>query len=131
MPVTMELKENGHVAYYLFTEPWQTSDLTSLYPQDIAHRNNVDFLVHTFMTLRNIRNIPIDIISARRGAPAFTHPKSGQLVMVGAQLLARRTAEMIFRLAHYQRARFFDTEEQGWAYLRQIIAAEEKVRAVP
>jgi hypothetical protein len=126
MPVTMELRENGHVASYVFSEPWQTKDLTSLYANDIAHRDSVNFLVHTFMDVSAIKNIPIDIIRARQGAPAFTHQKSGQLVMIGAKMLARRSAEMIFRLAHYERAKFFDTEEQGWAYIRQVIETEEK-----
>jgi hypothetical protein len=128
MPVTMEIQENGHVSYYVLSEPWQTSDLTSLYSKDIAHRNDVDFLVHTFMTVSEVKNIPIDIISARRGAPAFSHPRSGQLVMIGAKMLARRTAEMIFRLAHYERAKFLDTEEEGWAYIRRIIEAEKSVQ---
>jgi hypothetical protein len=129
MPVTMELRENGHVAYYHFSEPWQTTDLTSLYPRDIAHRDSVNFLVHTFMNVSTIKNIPIDIIRARQGAPAFTHRRSGQLVMVGAKMLARRSAEMIFRLAHYERAKFFDTEEQGLAYIRQFIEVQEKAHS--
>jgi hypothetical protein len=126
MSVTMEIREEGHVAYYVLSEPWKTQDLTALYAQDIAHRDTTIFLVHTFMDVSRIKQIPIDIIGARRGAPAFIHPKSGQLVMTGANTFARRTAEMIFRLAHYERAKFFKTEEEGWAYIRQNIGAERQ-----
>src|SRR5882757_6085409 len=99
MPVTFEIRENDYVAYYVLSDPWEAHDLSALYPQDILFRNSVDHVVHTFM----------NVIAVRIGAPAFIHPNSGQLVMVGAQSFPKMMAETIFRLAHYQRARFFDT----------------------
>src|SRR5258708_605372 len=97
-----------------YLNPWQTSDLTSLYPRDIAHRNTVNFKVHTFMDVNQVRQIPPGILAVRRGAPAFSHRNSGQLIMVGALPFPKKTAELIFRLAHYDRAKFFDTEDDGW-----------------
>jgi hypothetical protein len=120
----MEIRENGHVAYYRLTDPWETSDLTALYPQDIRFRDSVNHLVHTFMNVSSVRRVPSNVMRARLGAPAFIHPNSGQLIMVGAQSFPKTVAQTIFRVAHYDRAKFFDTEEEGWNYLRQFINAE-------
>ena|SRR5690349_22173697 len=120
MPVTLDIRENGYVAYYVLVDPWETRDLTSLYPEDIQHRNSVNHVVHTFMNVSKVWRVPSNIISARIGAPAFIHPNSGQLLMIGAKTLPRVVTETICRLARYDRVRFFATEEEGWAYLRQL-----------
>src|SRR4051812_44914277 len=106
MPVTMELRNDGHVAYYELTDPWIAPDLTSLYPADIHYRDSVPFPVHTVMNVTNAHKVPHNVISVRQNAPAFTHHNTGQLVMIGAHSFVRTMAEMIFRLAHYQRAKF-------------------------
>ena len=124
MPVTMEIRENGWVAYYVMADPWETRDLTSLYPQDIRYRDGVDHVVHTFMNISGVQRVPSNIISARIGAPAFVHPKSGQLIMIGARSLPKVVTETICRLARYDRLRFFATEEEGWAYVRQLAVNE-------
>ncbi len=124
MPVTFEIRENDYVAYYVLSDPWEAHDLSALYPQDILFRNSVDHVVHTFMNVSAVRRVPPNVIHVRIGAPAFIHPNSGQLVMVGAQSFPKMMAETIFRLAHYQRARFFDTEADGWEYTRQLIKNE-------
>jgi hypothetical protein len=124
MPVTLELCEDGHVAYYIVSDPWQTTDLTRWYAEDNAYRNGVDFKVHTFMNMTQVKHVPSNIISARVNAPAFTNPHSGQLVMIGAFSFVKTMAEMIFRLAHYERAKFFNIEQEGWTYIRQVITEE-------
>lgn len=126
MPITMEIRENGYVAYYVMSDPWVTNDLTSLYPQDIQFRDSVNHLVHTFMDVSQVRRIPPDVIRARINAPAFIHRNSGHLIMIGAKSLPKIAAETIFRIARYERAKFFDTEEQGWAFTRQLIAKEQE-----
>lgn len=124
MPVTREVRENGSVAYYVLEDPWETNDLVSLYPQDLLYRDSVSHVVHTFMNVSGVRRVPSNIIRARIGAPAFTHPNSGQLVMVGAKSFPKTVAQTIFRVAHFERACFFDTEEEGWNYIRQFISIE-------
>jgi hypothetical protein len=124
MAVSMEIRENGQVAYYVLTDPWETNNLTDLYPQDIRYRDSVNCVVHTFMNVGGVQHVPSNIIRARLGAPAFIHPNSGQLVMVGAKIFPKTVAETIFRIAHYERARFFDTEEEGWHYIRQFLQGE-------
>jgi hypothetical protein len=120
----MELRENGQVAYYVLADPWETRDLTSLYPQDNGYRSTVNHVVHTFMDISGVRRIPPNIISARIAAPAFTHPNSGLLIMIGARTLPKVVTETICRVARYDRLHFFATDEEGWTYLRQLGANE-------
>src|SRR3954466_7654450 len=100
MPVTRELRNDGRVSYYVLTDTWVAADLSGLYPADNKYRDTAPFKVHTVMNLSATRNVPHNVISVRQNAPAFTHPNSGQLVMIGAHSFVRTMAEMIFRLAH-------------------------------
>jgi hypothetical protein len=129
MPVTAELRENGHVWYYVITDPWQAKDLIALYPLDFEHRNTVDHKVHTFMNVSGMNFLPPGLLSAGNKAPAWSHPTSGQLVMVGAHKIARKVAETIFKVANYDRAKFFANEDEGWDYLREFIRAENAKQA--
>lgn len=124
MPVTMEIRENGQVAYYVLADPWETNDLISLYSQDILYRDSVSHVVHTFMNVSGVQRVPSNIIRARIGAPAFSHPNSGSLVMVGAKSFPKAVAQTIFRVAHFERAVFFDTDDEGWSYIRQLVKTE-------
>ena len=122
MPVTFDIRENGYVAYYVLSDPWQTADLTSLYHKDLAFRDTVNHQVHTFMDVTNVHRIPPNIMRAREHAPAFIHRNSGQLIMTGAHMFPKTIAEMIFRLARYERAKFFETEAEGWDYVRTLMS---------
>ena len=124
MPVTLNIREDGRVAYYVLSDPWETRDLVSLYPEDNRFRDGVNHLVHTFMNVSGVRRIPSNIISARFNAPAFTHRNSGQLIMIGARTLPRVVTETICRLARYDRVVFFATEEEGWAYVNKLLGSE-------
>lgn len=124
MPITVETREDGHVRYFVITDPWRTSDLIAQYPSDREYRDSVDFTVHMVMNVSKMKQIPPGLLVARKDAPALSHRRSGNLVMIGAGGFARIMAETIFKLAHYDRALFFDSEEEGWQYIRQAIAEE-------
>src|SRR5258706_10968506 len=125
MPVKMDVRENGHVLYYLFSDPWKTSDLTLLYPRDLAHRNRVDYPVHTLMDLTNAQQVPPGIFTARLGAPAFSHPYGGQILMIGTKPFVRAVAETIFKLAHFEMVKFMNTPDDAWDYIRRVIDQEQ------
>ena len=128
MPITAETRENGRVRYYVITDPWKTNDLIAEYPGDQAYRDSVDFTVHMLMNISQMKHIPPGLLAARKDAPALKHRRSGYLVMIGAGTFPRVMAETIFKLAHYERAVFVDTEEEAWAFIRKVIA-EERVAA--
>jgi hypothetical protein len=125
MPVKLDVRENGHVMYYLFSDPWKTSDLTSLYPRDLAHRNRVQHPVHTLMDMTHAQQVPPGIFTARLGAPAFSHAYGGQVLMVGTRPFVRAVAETIFKLAHFETVKFMHTSDDAWNHIRQVIAQEQ------
>jgi hypothetical protein len=127
MPVRFEYRENNRVAFYAFSDPWETHEFVAHYPADNAYRASVKHTIHTFMDLTGARSIPTNILRARTKAPAWSHANSGVIVMVGAIPLAKSVAGMVFKIARFNRAKFFNTADEGWAYLRQLIAEEESV----
>src|SRR5438045_9281673 len=106
MPVTLEIRENGQIAYYVLADPWKTRERTSLYLQDNQYRSSVNHVVHTFMDVSGVQRVPPNILSARIAAPAFTHPNSGLLIMVDARTLPKVVTETICRVARYERLHF-------------------------
>jgi hypothetical protein len=123
MPVKMELCENDRVMYWVFTDPWEVADLTAHYDQA---KINLDSALHKLHSLANVersRRMPTGILQARKG-PDWNHPNSGQVVLVGASPIIKGLFETIMILVHFKRVRMFDHEEEGWQYLRQLIAEE-------
>lgn len=126
MPVTLETRENGRVQYYQGTDPWSMKELANLYVNDQSYRDSVNFRVHTMMDLSRCRTLPQGVLSGRTGAPGLDHPRAGYVVLVGFNRLAQALGEMALRLKRFPRARFFDTEEAAWAFLRDVLANEDK-----
>ena len=65
--------------------------------------------------------LPVNI----RKHPSFSHPNSGYSIFCHATLLARRVTETALRLARFNRMKFFDTEEEGMAFLHELMAQED------
>jgi hypothetical protein len=126
MPVHFEIRESGRVAYYRITDPWTTQDLIRHYPADNAHRASVTHIVHTLMDVSGMRQVPINILLARNNAPAFSHPNNGVLILTGARPMAKSFAELIFKMASFQRGRFLATADEGLAYIHGLMATEDR-----
>jgi hypothetical protein len=124
MPVTLDIRENGHVVHYVLSGQWQPRDLMNLYDEEWAYRASVNHPVHALMDLRKMANVPPGVLTVRKGAPTLLHRNDSHFVLVGANVYAQAVAETIFKLTHYTKAKFVATEEEAWAYLRQIIAQE-------
>ena len=126
MPVTGDFRENGRISFTTITDPWETRDLTNRYVIEEAHRSSVPYTVHSIMDFTEMRTVPMGIFRARLDAPALVDPNAGMLVLVGTKPLARSVAEMIFRLAHFDRAYFVDTVEEAMALVRERMAEEDR-----
>ena len=121
MPVSLETRENGHVQYYVVTDPWTVTDLVSHYPVDKIYRDSVPFKVHTVVNIKDSHQLPPGVMDARRGSAGLT-PTSGLLIVFGANPIAKLLIETAVRLARYSKLRFFDTEDDAWNFIRQWIA---------
>lgn len=123
MPVTMELREHGHVIYFTIADPWSVNDLTACFPDDQRCRDSVKYKIHTLVNASSAKIVPPFLLIARN-APSLVHPNHGFVVAVGTTLILQSVGEIIFRLTNFTQGRFYTTEEEAWAFLHQIIVEE-------
>jgi hypothetical protein len=121
----LEIYESGHIIYYKFADPWTVAEAVATFDKDKIHRDSVNFKVHTLINLCDMHAVPPKILSVRFGSPALSHPNSGHIAVFGAQPIVRTFADAVLLLTHFDRAKFFSTEDEAWAYIRQIMAKEK------
>src|SRR5271166_3843437 len=123
MPITLELVENGHIFHYVYTDPWTVQQLIGLTPQLLDYYNKSPHKIHTLSDTTRIRQVPPDVMRVQC-VPNLSHPQSGNIAIFGATMLIETLSTTIFRLARFNRVKFYAREEDAWAYLRAIIAEE-------
>ncbi len=124
MPITLELRENNLVFYWVFSDPWSVADLLPLSKQVRAHFDSTSHRTHTLANLRQTRHLPSNLLRIRE-IGTWDHPNSGQLVVVGAPAFAKTMLELIGRLVRFDRTHFYESEEAAWAFLRRAIAQDK------
>jgi hypothetical protein len=129
MPVSADFQEDGHVVVVTIADPWIGRDLTAIYPMEKPYFDKAKYKVHTLVNLSAAHTVPPGVIATRQGSPHLLHPNRGQVVVIGASNLIRTLAETAMRVVHFKGVRFFDTDAQGWAYLRDLIAKEKNAVA--
>ena len=127
MPVSMELIENGRCFRYEISDPWKIADFTATFPEAKAILDAAPYPVHGIVNLHATARDPMGVLNVRKH-PSFSHANSGYTVFCHATLLARRVTETALRLARFNRMKFFDTEEQGMAFLHGLMAQEDLAR---
>jgi hypothetical protein len=125
MPVKQELSDNGRILQVTFTDPWTVKEMTDLFPQAQQHYDNTTQKIHLLVNMQS-RHGTQGALRARH-APGLVHRNSGAIAVSGANALARTLGEAVFRLARFDRAKFFDSQEAALAYLRELIASEETI----
>jgi hypothetical protein len=123
MPVIRTDLETGHVLKYTITDPWKITDLLTLFPADIAYRDQAQFKVHTLINAAGAYRVPPGWLNTRT-APGLIHPNSGQFVVVGLHPTARRLLDVLVKIIHYDRMRIFETDDAALVYLREVIKNE-------
>jgi len=124
MPVTFTPVENNRIMTFKITDPWQTEELVGHYAAEYQYFNNSKGKIHTIFDLAAMRTVPPTALRARSG-PGLDHPNSGYVVLVGGHPLARALAELIERLLRAKRFKFVASYEDGIAFLKQQIIAED------
>jgi hypothetical protein len=125
----IDLLEEGRVLRFTFVEPWTLIELTSYHPRIRAILGASPYRIHTLVDLRNIRTLAPNVLSARYGSLSLAHPNNGEIVFVGPNHLFGTMAEALFRLRHYQKARFMSELEPTLLYLHETVAREHPIDA--
>ena len=121
MPITLELREDNQVFYWVFTDPWSFADLLPLSKQVRSHFESADHNIHTLAVMRLARHLPSNLLRIRE-FQTWDHPNSGQLVIVGAPAFGKTIMDLVGRMVKFDRMRFFEKEDDAWAFLHQVMA---------
>src|SRR5258707_5048899 len=130
MPVNVEVRENGRVIYFEIADPWTLEEMLAGFGKSAAMRDqlyskNPEAAIHSFIDVHLVKNPPpLGSLRARQ-SPGLTHASRGEFVVFGANTLTRSLIEMMLKLAHFDKGRFVDDEAEAWAYIRQLIAADD------
>ncbi len=124
LPITLEARANGRILYIVVADPWTITELRHIIAQVRARLDCANQEIHTLLDVRLLRLIPPNTLQQIRYDLVLDHPHNGALVIVGSTQPLRLLAEFVFRLTRYDRARFFDTLDDAWVYLGQVILAE-------
>jgi len=121
MQVSMELRENGWVINFVFTDPWTIQELAPYMAEDQKLRDQSPHPVHMMLNLTNAKRLPQGAISLRHNSPDLNHPTAGHIVLIGTNSFVRSVSETVFRLSRVTRFKIVATEAEGWEYLREFI----------
>ncbi len=124
MPVTLEMIENGRCFRYVISDPWKIADFTATFAEAKAVLDASPYRVHGVANLHATAKDPMGVLNIRKH-PSFSHPNSGYTAFCHATLLARRVTETALRIARFNRMKFFNTEEEGLAFLHELMAQED------
>src|SRR5690348_8221445 len=119
MPATVELRENGRVLYYVYSDPWTLADMEQVGKEATKLYDAASRKLHVYLDARKMKTVPTGVLRARNN-PDMRHPNSGQIVIVGAARIIQVMAETVLKLTHVNRLKFYQDEQEGWAYLRSV-----------
>lgn len=126
MPVTLELIEDGHILRLMINQPWDMNDFVATFPQTTAYLDAATHTLHSVVNIEGATRDPRGVLRVRH-QPAFKHPRGGYIAFCGAIPLARTLTETAMRLIRFKNYKFFHTEAEGMAFLRELIANEHNV----
>ena len=129
MPITMDIRENGWVLYLVLTDPWTVEEMWHFVEENRRYRDQCPHTVHVCYNLHDNKYLPPNVLRLSHGAPDVYHPRSGQVVLVGANPTVRSIIEIIFRLVRYDKFKFFSNEQDAWLYLRDFINPVEATQS--
>jgi hypothetical protein len=130
MPITVELKENGHILYAVFKAPYDLAEAVAGRDKEEALRDASDHTIHSLLILSDSKRPPANILRVASRGTSFSHRTRGKIAIVGGSPIARTIVQMAAKVARgrFENIRFFDREEDAWKYLRSVIAQEQATK---
>jgi len=125
MPLTMKLCENGRVIYVKSADPLSLLDFTELTARQRAIMDQATRPIHKLSNMVQVTRLPTGLINNNEKAPILHHINAGMLVIIGTTPIHRVILEAATHTMDIHKTVFFDTEAEGWGYLRNLIAHED------
>ncbi|MCC7447757.1 MAG: hypothetical protein IT324_10085 [Anaerolineae bacterium] len=126
MPIHLEMIENGHILWFHIEGAWKPAEIPVAKEKTRQFFQQAHHPVHALVDLRHASvNLPL-LTASQQVIGGDPLPNAGQIAIVGVPRLLRMMAEPILRVAaHDDPITFFDTIEQGKAYLRRFISHDK------
>src|SRR5258708_10620582 len=126
MPITIESREDNHAIYTKISDPVALKDFDNATVEMTPLYDNAPGKVHQLVNTSAMRQVPSGLLRIRGNTPIFQHPNRGHLALVGTNSFLRAVGEIMFKLVQFETAKFFNNDDEAWAYLREVIAKEKK-----
>lgn len=120
MPVQLQLSDDRRYLVYTITEPFKLDDLMLAYQEERRLRDSVPYTLHSITDMSGMKRIPPNWLTAKAG-PGFTHPRSGEILIVGVSFGLKIILDTILKITRSQRMKFFLTREQADAYMAELV----------
>lgn len=121
MPTRIELQEGGRIVYCVLADGLTTRQIDELVEMDFAYLEQASQPIYHLVDVSEIQMLPVGMIRYSE-APTFNHRNMGGVVIVGANRFVRMIAQIVFKLAGYDKIAFASTEEEGLDVIHHLIA---------
>jgi len=130
MPIQSTISEQGRILVLTISDPWSITEIAGI--DSVARpvferiaREHPNWRIHALVDMRQARHIPRALLQSRSAFRTLRHPNAGYTVLLGASTGAQVFGESLFRLARYDRIRFFKVEDDARAFLAELMAKED------
>jgi hypothetical protein len=124
MAVHLEKQYDGYVLHYTFTDPLDLNDLVLAYQEERRIRDATPHTVNGLVDFRKLTTAPKNWLAARNG-PGLSHPRSGQIVIVGMNTMLKILVDTIMSVAKFKRIKTFDTIEAAHEYISVLVTDQK------
>lgn len=122
MPVLLDVLDGGHIHRYTYIDPWTIEEYNSMEEEDLTLREAANHLIHS-LAIARMRTVPPGALRTRN-SPALNHRTAGHIAVVGISRIAQAFAGTVFKMTHFEKVTFYETEEEALTYLRELIKSE-------
>jgi hypothetical protein len=125
MPVHMDIRNEGRLAFWEFSDPWDMEEALTLLKIAEQHMINATFPIYSFVDVREARHIPHGILQLPR-LLNWNLPNGRDVVFVTSSVAIRSMVQLLFRLARSERVVMFNDYDEAWSYIQHLLASTAK-----
>ena len=125
MPVHLEMRYDGRLAYWEISDPWTLEELIKLLPEAQHQFTRTDAFVYSFIDARHARRFPQGIFQLPKLA-IWDLPNGREVFFVTSSVAARSMLQLLFRLARSDRLVVYTDYDEAWNSIQQLLASTAK-----
>jgi hypothetical protein len=120
MAIQQSSLDDGWILRYAIIGEWSAQDLFSINSQSKTLLDTLDHQVQLLIDMRAAKGMPGNLLDMRTN-PEFGHPRTDQIVILGAGFMLKMALQTGARLMGANNMHFYDKEEDALRFLREYI----------